>query len=81
MLCPQCRTTDPQAVRLSLNAQKYLRLLDRQGLKGVIGLRIGTGTRQELESVLPAYLTHHAERDLHSLRVWHQLEASSAPRS
>jgi hypothetical protein len=29
--------------------------------------------------VLTAYLAHQAERDLHSLRVWHQLREPSAP--
>lgn len=78
MLCPRCRATDPQAVPLSVNAQKYLRLLDRQGLRGVIGLRTSPELQRELEGVLTAYLRHHAERDLQSLHVWHQIREPNA---
>jgi DNA repair protein RecO (recombination protein O) len=74
-LCPLCRTTDAGTRTLSVNAQKYLRLLDRQGLAAVAKLRVDEGLRAELEAVVADYLRHLTERDLSSLRVWRALRA------
>lgn len=72
-LCPLCRTADASARPLSINAQKYLRTLDRSGLATAAKLRLEPGLRAELEAALGAYLRHLTERDLASLRVWHAL--------
>jgi len=74
-LCPLCRTTDAGARLLSVNAQKYLRLLDRQGLAAVAKLEPDEGLRNELEGALGDYLRHLLERDLASLKVWRALRA------
>jgi DNA repair protein RecO (recombination protein O) len=83
MLCEQCRHLDGSAPILSVNAQKYLRMLERRGLSEAIRLRLDDALKQELEEALAVYLRHVAERDLTSLRIWHQLQspvaASSAP--
>lgn len=79
LLCPACRAGEPGAIPLSVNAQKYLRALDRQGLAAVVRLRLDERLRAELEGALGAYLRHLAERDLVSLRVWHTLKAGTPP--
>jgi DNA repair protein RecO (recombination protein O) len=74
MLCDQCRHLDGTAPVLSVNAQKYLRMLERRGLTEAIRLRLDDMLKQELEESLAVYLRHVAERDLTSLRIWHQLQ-------
>ncbi len=73
MLCPRCRTADAGSRLLSVNAQKYLRTLDRHGLPGAARLPLDPGLRAELEGALGDYLRHLAERDLASLKVWRSL--------
>jgi DNA repair protein RecO (recombination protein O) len=73
MLCPLCRTADMSARPLTVNAQKYLRTLDRAGLSGAIGLRLDDSLMAEIEGAIAAYVRHITERDLSSLRVWHAL--------
>ena len=72
-LCSLCRTADAGSRLLSVNAQKYLRTLDRQGLAAAAKLPLDAGLANELEGAMAAYLRHLAERDLASLRVWHAL--------
>ncbi len=59
---------------LTVNAQKYLRTLDRIGLTGVISLKIDPDLAEEIESALTAYIRNIAERDLSSLRVMRALQ-------
>jgi DNA repair protein RecO (recombination protein O) len=73
LLCPVCRPNDLGARPLSINAQKYLRTLDRSGLAPAIRLPLDDELRQELEGTLGGYLRHVAEREFHSLRVWHDM--------
>lgn len=79
VLCTGCRAADLSALPLSVNAQKVLRLLDRQGLAEVARLRLGDDLRAEIEGALGAYLRHLVERDLHSLRVWRALRSKELP--
>ena len=69
MLCPDCAGLDPGAILLSVNAQKYLRMLARSGLSSVIGLNPSAPERHEIGQVMLAYLRHVGERDFNSLRV------------
>jgi len=80
MLCPACRVADSSARQLSVNAQKYLRTLDRAGLGEAIKLRLDDSLRSEIEGALAAYLRHIIERDLASLRVWHALQIAAPKR-
>ena len=73
VICPRCRTVDPGAMALSVNAQKYLRTLDRSGLATAARLRPSEGERMEVEAVLAQYLRSIAERDLSSLTVLRSL--------
>jgi hypothetical protein len=74
MLCADCRGLDAGARELSINAQKFLRVLDRDGLPGALSLNLSESLRGELETALGFYLRHLAERDLTSLQIWHQLK-------
>lgn len=69
MLCPACASGDLQAARLSVNAQKFIRVLDRQGLAEAIKLRLDPTTAGEIERALQQYARNHARRDLSSLNV------------
>ena len=72
-LCSLCRTTDGASRTLSVNAQKYLRTLDRHGLAAATRLPLDPGLQNELEGTMADYLRVVAERDLSSLKVWHAL--------
>jgi DNA repair protein RecO (recombination protein O) len=71
-LCETCRGRESTRV-VSVEAQKYLRALDRGGLTATVQLGVGEPLRAELEGVLTAYLRHVAERDLGSLRVLREM--------
>lgn len=73
LLCPECRGLDAGARVLTVNAQKFLRVLDRDGLAGALRLKLGEPLQAELENALGVYLRHLAERDLTSLQIWRQL--------
>lgn len=77
MLCPRCVGVDAGAFPLSINAQKYLRTLERSGLATAARLPVDAGLRNELEGALAGYIRFHAERDLQSLRVWHAMDDAS----
>lgn len=77
LLCPSCRAADIAARQLSINAQKYLRTLDRAGLGGAIALRIDGSLAAEIEGALTAYIRHVTERDLSSLRVWRAMQEAA----
>ena len=69
VLCADCAPADPRSLPLSVNALKYLRLLDRDALSTAVSLRLSDPLRQELEATMRAYLRHLLERDLGSLHV------------
>jgi len=74
-ICPLCRGTDAGSRPVSLNAQKFLRSLDRYGLATTARLRVEPALQSELEGLIGDYLRHLTERDLASLRVWRALKA------
>jgi DNA repair protein RecO (recombination protein O) len=76
-LCPNCRRADIGRRLLSVNAQKYLRTLDRKGLAAAARLPLDADLRYELEGALGDYLRHFTERDLASLRIWRALRDGS----
>ena len=69
LLCPMCRPADLAAPVLSVNAQKYIRLLDRSGLSGALQLDLDELTASEVERALSGYVRHFAERESRSLGV------------
>lgn len=79
MLCPRCVAADAGAFPLSVNAQKYLRTLDRSGLAAAVRLPLDQSLKNELEGALAGYIRYHAERDLQSLKVWHAMDDAATP--
>ena len=78
-LCDLCRGRAPAARPASVEAQKYLRALDRAGLAATVRLQIDAPLREEIEGIIGSYLRHVAERDLGSLRVWRELGGGAEP--
>jgi len=72
-LCEACRGRESGTRLVSVEAQKYLRAVDRGGLATTVRLRVDESLRGELEGLLGAHLRHLAERELGSLRVWRAL--------
>lgn len=77
LLGPECRGEDPSAIALSVNAQKYLRLLEREGLAAAARVRPSHQERMEIQSVTSHYLRYIAEREFHSLRVLQTLQPAT----
>jgi DNA repair protein RecO (recombination protein O) len=73
ILCPACGTVDPGALPLSVNAQKYLRTIQRSGLGTLMRLELGESDRLQVERALANSVKHVAERDFGSLRVMSSL--------
>lgn len=73
LLCPECRELDPHAIPLSVNAQKYLRLLQREGLTAVARVNPSEAERGEIQHALESYARYVADRDLRSLKALHEL--------
>lgn len=74
LLCPECRSEDPTAIPLSVNAQKYLRLLVREGLAAVVRLAPSAKERLEIQQVTAHYVRYIAEREIQSLKVLADLQ-------
>ena len=76
MVCPVCSASDLQAIRLSVPAQKVLRLLDRQGITDALRRRISDDIVNELGVALSAFTRQHLERDMRSLKVMRRVTES-----
>jgi DNA repair protein RecO (recombination protein O) len=72
-LCEHCRGQVTGARAVSVDAQKYLRAVERGGLGVTVRLHMDVTLRDELEGLLGGYLRHIAERDLGSLRVLREM--------
>lgn len=72
--CASCASGDSSGVVVSVNAQKYLRTIDRHGLAAAARLELSADLQTEVELFATTYLRFLAERDLHSLRIWHALD-------
>lgn len=62
LLCEACYRREPTARMVSVDAQKYLRALERAGLSATVRIRIDDALRDELEGLIGAYLRHVVER-------------------
>lgn len=78
VLCPRCQVSDPGGMALSINAQKYLRAMDREGLRRTLKLRLDEVSRNQVQRVLTEYVQHVAERPLASLVVMRSMSGSEA---
>ncbi len=78
-LCELCRGRQPTVHLVSVDAQKYLRLLDRSGLSAVMGINPGSALCDEVEAFFGNYLRSIAEKDLNSLRILRELNDVPRP--
>jgi DNA repair protein RecO (recombination protein O) len=74
VLCPECRSQDPAAEPLSVNALKFLRLLAREDARTVARLRIPPALGDEVETILRRSIRQIADRDLSSPAVLRSLQ-------
>lgn len=81
VICPRCRVGDPRSVPLSVNAQKYLRTMQREGLRRVLALRLEPESRAQVQRALTEYVQHLAERPLTSLSILHALQGREVDRT
>lgn len=79
VLCPQCRSNDPAGRVMSVNAQKLLRSLDRNGMNEIRRIAVEPALAAEIEGILSVYIRAIAERDFSSLRVLREIR-EAAPR-
>jgi DNA repair protein RecO (recombination protein O) len=77
VICPRCRVNDPGAIALSVNAQKYLRTMQREGLRRVLALKLDEASRLQVQRALTERLQHVAERPIPSLAVLHALQLTA----
>lgn len=76
-LCPACWPEDPSGRVLSVNAQKILRSLDRNGMNEVRRIQVDPGLASEIEAALALYIRSIAERDFSSLRVLREIRETA----
>jgi DNA repair protein RecO (recombination protein O) len=74
---PECGGMATSAMALSVNAQKYIRTIDREGLASLVRLQPSEAERLEVERALGDYVRYVAERDFGSLRVMSMLRSES----
>ncbi len=67
VVCPECRHTHIGLWRLSVNALKVLRLLDRDSFEAAARLRLAPDLMQEIELLLRGYVRHVLEQNPRSL--------------
>ncbi|MDQ2653870.1 MAG: DNA repair protein RecO C-terminal domain-containing protein, partial [Chloroflexota bacterium] len=72
-LCERCQPRGGALRHISVDAQKYLRAVERGGLAAVVHLELSPPLQGEIERLLSDYLRHISERELSSLRVWREL--------
>lgn len=78
VLCPRCAVGAPGAIALSVNAQKYLRVMDREGLRRALALDLDEASRMQVSQTLTQYLQHLAERPFASLKVMSAMHGAIA---
>ena len=77
-LCPICGPAEGSATRISVNALKLLRYLQRLPAFPKGGLRIDAATRRETEAVLRDYIEHLLEKKMRSTAFLDRLRFEDA---
>lgn len=72
-VCELCQSSVRAPRLASVDAQKYLRALDRGGLAATVRFQLPDALQAEIEGMIGEYLRHLTERELGSLRVWREL--------
>jgi DNA repair protein RecO (recombination protein O) len=66
IVCPLCRTTSEDSIRISLNALKLLRFLSTTNLSTAISLRVKVELHREVSDLMVGFLRRILDRDLRS---------------
>ncbi len=69
VLCPDCRSNRPLTELISLNALKFLRLIERGNLETAARLRLSPELRAEIDQTLRGYVGYVLDREPRSLSV------------
>lgn len=69
VVCPNCLPFDPRTTPLSVNALKYLRLIERGEFAMALRLRVPDALRREIDRALRGYVSSVLEREPRSLAV------------
>ncbi len=77
VLCPNCWPNDPSGKMMSVNVQKILRSLDRNGMGEIRRITLDPALAREIEATLAIYLRSVAERDFSSLRVLREIRETA----
>jgi DNA repair protein RecO (recombination protein O) len=77
LVCPDCRSTDPNGRVMSVNAQKILRSLDRNGMAELRRISVEPVLAGEIEATLSIYIRSIAEREFSSLKVLREIRETA----
>ncbi|MEZ4531963.1 MAG: DNA repair protein RecO [Thermomicrobiales bacterium] len=77
VLCPNCWSSEPSGRVMSVNVQKVLRSLDRNGMGEVGRITIDPSLAAEIEGILALYMRSIAERDFTSLKVLREIREAA----
>ena len=69
VICPKCLRVRPDAVRLSVNALKLLRAIDRGDIERLFSLRVSTPIWVEVGDLLAGYITRVTGKESSARRV------------
>lgn len=75
VVCARCQDGDPTSLPLSVNSQKYLRTMQRDGLRRILNLDLDPLSRAQIQRLLTDYMQYLAERPLASLAVLHTMQS------
>lgn len=77
IVCPDCRAIDPNGRVMSINAQKILRSLDRNGMSELRRISVEPVLAGEIEATLSVYIRSIAEREFSSLKVLREIRETA----
>jgi DNA repair protein RecO (recombination protein O) len=66
LLCPACNLNQPFSYPLSVNAQKFLKLLQDEDYESIAHVRLDNTLDREIENVISRYFKYILERDIKS---------------
>ena len=78
-LCTRCTPTGVRIMRLTVQALKVLRYLDRTTLHEISKLHTGAGLDGDLKELLSATVTYWLDNEIRSKRFMEHLERASGP--
>lgn len=77
VLCPDCGSRAPGAVKISLEALRYLRHFQRSGYRDAARAHPTSELHQEMERIMQGYLTYLLERGLNTPEFLRRIRAEN----